>query len=340
MLKTISRAALVAAAIAFSPLPSFAADIAGAGSTFAFPIYTKWADSFKKETGDAVNYQGIGSGAGIKQLQSKTIVFAGTDIPMKVEDLKKNGFVQWPMVMGGIAAVVNIDGVKPGQLVLDGPTLANIYMGNVKKWDDAAIKKLNPSLTLPSADIQVVRRADGSGTTFNFTDYLSKVSQDWADKVGSDASVEWPVGVGAKGNDGVAGTVGQTKNSIGYVETAYIKQNNMTYVDMINKAGKHVSPTVDALQAAAANADWAHAPGYYQILTDQPGDASWPITAATFVVVYADPSDKAASGEVVKFFDWAYKNGNAAASDLNYIPMPAGVTDMVRKTWASDIKNK
>jgi len=316
-----------------------AADISGAGATFPFPVYAKWADAYKKETGNGLNYQSIGSGAGIKQIVAKTVTFGATDAPMTAEELKKAGLVQWPMVMGGIVPVVNLEGIKPGELVLDGPTLANIFLGTVKTWDDAAIKKLNPKLALPSTAITVVRRSDGSGTTFNFTDYLSKVSADWKSKVGAAASVEWPVGVGAKGNDGVAGNVGQTKNSIGYVEYAYAKQNKLTFANMVNKAGKVVGPTIEAFQAAAANADWANSPGYYQILTEQSGDASWPITAATFILMHAEPQDKAASGEALKFFAWAFKN-NKMAEELDYIPMPAAVVGLIEKTWASDIKVK
>ena len=230
--------------------------------------------------------------------------------------------------------------MKPGELVLDGATLADIYLGKIKKWDDAAIQKLNASLKLPSTNITVVRRSDGSGTTFNFTDYLSKASKEWADKVGADAAVEWPVGVGAKGNDGVSGNVAQTKNSIGYVEYAYAKQNKLTHTGMINKAGKAVQPTVAAFQAAAANADWANAPGYYQILTNQPGDASWPITAATFILMYGEPADKVASAEAIKFFAWAFAKGDKMAEELDYIPMPDAVTKLIAKTWAESIKNK
>ena len=316
-----------------------AADISGAGATFPFPVYAKWADAYKKETGNGLNYQSIGSGAGIKQIVAKTVTFGATDAPMTAEELKKAGLVQWPMVMGGIVPVVNLEGIKPGELVLDGPTLANIFLGTVKTWDDAAIKKLNPKLALPSTAITVVRRSDGSGTTFNFTDYLSKVSADWKSKIGAAASVEWPVGVGAKGNDGVAGNVGQTKNSIGYVEYAYAKQNKLTYANLVNKAGKVVGPTIEAFQAAAANADWANSPGYYQILTEQPGDGSWPITAATFILMHAEPQDKAASGEALKFFAWAFKN-NKMAEELDYIPMPAAVVGLIEKTWANDIKVK
>ena len=317
-----------------------AADISGAGATFPFPIYAKWADAYKKETGNGLNYQSIGSGAGIKQIQAKTVTFGASDAPLTAEELKKAGLVQWPMVMGGIVPVVNLEGVKPGELVLDGPTLANIFLGKIKKWDDAAIKKLNPSLSLPSASITVVRRSDGSGTTFNFTDYLSKVSPDWQKDVGAAASVEWPVGVGAKGNDGVAGNVGQTKNSIGYVEYAYAKQNKLTHADLVNKAGKRVSPTLTAFQAAAANADWAKAEGYYVILTDQAGEQSWPLTAATFILMHAEPQDKAATTEALKFFGWAFAKGDKMAEELDYIPMPDSVVKLIEATWAKDIKNK
>jgi len=328
------------AAFAGSVGTSFAADITGAGSTFIFPVASKWADAYKKESGNGLNYQSIGSGAGIKQILAKTVTFGATDMPLTIEQLKKDGLVQWPMVMGGIVPVVNIDGVKPGELVIDGPTLAAIYLGTIKTWDDAAIKKLNPNAKLPSAAITVVRRSDGSGTTFNFTDYLSKVSPEWKTKVGEGTAVEWPVGVGAKGNDGVSGNVGQTKNSIGYVEYAYAKQNKLTYTDMVNPAGKRVQPTVPAFQAAAANADWAHAPGYYQVLTNEPGDTSWPITAATFVLMYAQPADKTASQEAIKFFNFCFEKGDAAAQELDYIPMPKPVVTLIQKTWASDINNK
>src|SRR3954462_12294617 len=277
--------AIVAAGLVAASTSAFAADITGAGATFPFPIYSKWADAYKKETGNGLNYQSIGSGGGIKQIEAKTVTFGASDMPLKVEQLEKSGLVQWPMVMGAIVPVVNIEGVKPGELVFDGDTLANIYLGKITKWDDLAIKKLNPNVKLPTEAITVVRRSDGSGTTFNFTDYLSKVSADWKSKIGSGTAVEWPVGVGAKGNDGVAGNIGQTKNSIGYVEYAYAKQNKLTYAAMINSAGNKVEPTVEAFQAAASNADWS-VPGYYQILTNQPGDKSWPITAATFILMY------------------------------------------------------
>ncbi|MBI5131457.1 MAG: phosphate ABC transporter substrate-binding protein PstS [Rhodopseudomonas palustris] len=333
-IKSIVAAGLVAASTS-----AFAADITGAGATFPFPVYSKWADAYKKETGNGLNYQSIGSGAGIKQIIAKTVTFGATDAPLKPEQLDKEGLVQWPMVMGAIVPVVNLEGVKPGELVFDGPTLADIYIGKITKWDDAAIKKLNPKVALPSDAITVVRRSDGSGTTFNFTDYLSKVSPDWKTKVGSGTAVEWPVGVGAKGNEGVAGNVGQTKNSIGYVEYAYAKQNKLTYAGLVNSAGKPVQPTMAAFQAAAANADWANAKGYYLILTNQPGETSWPITAATFILMHKEPVDKAASSEAIKFFKWAFEKGDKMAEDLDYIPMPASVVKQIEKTWSADIKS-
>jgi phosphate transport system substrate-binding protein len=331
--------AIVAAGLVAASTSAFAADITGAGATFPFPIYSKWADAYKKETGNGLNYQSIGSGGGIKQIEAKTVTFGATDMPLKVEQLEKDGLVQWPMVMGAIVPVVNIDGINAGDLVFDGPTLADIYLGKITKWDDPAIKKLNPNVKLPSDAITVVRRSDGSGTTFNFTDYLSKVSPDWKSKVGSGTAVEWPAGVGAKGNEGVSGNISQTKNSIGYVEYAYAKQNKLTYTALVNKGGKTVQPTVEAFQAAASNADWTHAPGYYVILTDQPGDKSWPITASTFILMHREPADKAASAEAVKFFKWAFANGAKMAEELDYIPMPENVIKLIEKTWQQDIKS-
>ena len=332
--KTIVAAGLVAASTS-----AFAADITGAGATFPFPIYSKWADAYKKETGNGLNYQSIGSGGGIKQIEAKTVTFGATDMPLKVDQLTKDGLVQWPMVMGAIVPVINLEGVKPGEVVFDGETLADIYLGKITKWDDPAIKKLNPKVSLPSEAITVVRRSDGSGTTFNFTDYLSKVSAEWKTKVGSGTAVEWPVGVGAKGNEGVSGNIGQTNNSIGYVEYAYAKQNKLTYTKLVNKAGKTIEPTMEAFQAAASNADWAHAPGYYLILTDQPGDKSWPIVASTFILMHKEPADKANSAEAVKFFKFAFDKGDRMAEDLDYIPMPDSVVKLIEKTWSADIKS-
>ncbi|MGY3486559.1 phosphate transport system substrate-binding protein [Bradyrhizobium sp. USDA 4011] len=332
--KTIVAASLVAMAT-----PSFAADITGAGSTFIFPVLSKWADAYKKDSGSGVNYQSIGSGAGIKQIEANTVTFGATDAPLKSDQLQKDGLAQWPMIMGAIVPVVNLDGVKAGDLVLDGPTLANIFLGKITKWDDTAIKKLNPKAKLPSEAISVVHRADGSGTTFNFTDYLSKVSPDWKSKIGSGTAVEWPVGVGAKGNEGVAGNIAQAKNSIGYVEYAYAKQNKLTYTALINKAGKTIQPTNEAFQAAASNADWTNAPGYYLILTDQPGDKSWPIVASTFILLHKDATDKAASKEALKFFKFAFEKGAKSAEELDYIPMPDSVVKQIEKTWTAEVKS-
>ena len=333
------------ASVAFAAAATFsthvqAADITGAGATFPYPVYSKWADAYKTETGNGLNYQSIGSGAGIKQINAKTVTFGATDAPLTAEDLKKAGLVQWPMVMGGIVPVVNIEGVKAGEVVLDGPALADIYLGKIKTWNDPALAKLNPNVKLPGDAITVVRRSDGSGTTFNFTDYLSKVSADWKTKVGNGTAVEWPVGVGAKGNDGVASNVGQTKNAIGYVEYAYAKQNKLTHTDLINLDGKRVAPTTPTFQAAAANADWANSPGYYQILTNQKGEASWPITAATFILMPAQPTDKAAAQEAIKFFGWAFEKGDKLAEGLDYIPMPKPVVELIRKTWDQELKIK
>ena len=338
-IKTILRAGALALTTSFAGA-ALAADITGAGATFPYPIYAKWADAYKKETGVGLNYQSIGSGAGVKQIQAKTVVFGATDAPLKGDQLAKDGLAQWPQVMGAIVPVINVEGVEPGKLVLDGKTLADIYLGKIKSWDDAALKTLNPNAKLPAAAITVVRRSDGSGTTFNFTDYLAKVSPEWKEKVGSGTAVEWPVGVGAKGNEGVAGNVAQTKGSIGYVETAYAKQNKLVHVAMINAAGKTVQPTTEAIQAAAANAEWAKEPGYRVILTNQPGDGSWPITAATFILIHKAPTDKAQAAEALKFFGWAFDKGGQMAADLDYVPMPANVVTQIKATWEKDVATK
>jgi phosphate transport system substrate-binding protein len=337
MSNLLLRSALVVAVIG-AAASTLAADISGAGATFPYPVYSKWADTYKKDTGIGLNYQSIGSGGGVKQIVARTVTFGASDAPMKAEDLEKNGLVQWPQVMGGIVMVVNLDGVKPGEIVIDGPALAKIFLGEIKTWNDPALVKLNPGLKLPEGPIAVIHRSDGSGTSFNFTDYLAKVSADWKSKVGVAPAVEWPIGLAAKGNEGVANTVANTKGSIGYVEYAYAKQNNMTYAKMVNHDGKTVAPTMESFQAAAANADWANAPGYYQILTDQKGAASWPLTAATFILIPKQPQDAAVAGEALKFFDWAFKNGSKEAAALDYIPMPDNVIGMVRKTWAADVK--
>ena len=332
MLRILAAAGALAAA---SAMPALAADISGAGATFPYPIYAKWADAYKKQTGIGLNYQSIGSGGGIKQIVAKTVTFGASDMPLKPEELTKNGLLQFPTVMGGIVPVVNIPGIKSGELVIDGPTLAKIYLGEITKWDDAAIKKLNPSAKLPAMAIAVVHRSDGSGTTFIFTNYLIKVSADWKSKVGNNTSVDWPVGIGAKGNEGVANNVGQAQGAIGYVESAYAKQNKLTVMRMINKDGATVSPMPEAFQAAAANADWTAAPGFYLLLTDQPGAKSWPIAGATFILIHKQVKDAAAAQEALKFFAWAYANGGKMAEDLDYIPMPANVVAAIKKEWAT-----
>ena len=317
---------------------AYAADISGAGATFPYPLYAKWADMYKKDTGIGLNYQSIGSGGGIKQIKAKTVTFGASDMPLEPKDLEKSGLVQFPTVVGGDVPVVNLDGVGPDQLKLDGPTLANIFLGKITKWDDPAIKKLNPDVKLPSSAIVVAHRSDGSGTTFIFTNYLSKVSPDWKSNVGASTAVEWPVGIGAKGNEGVANNVQQTKGAIGYVEYAYAKQNKMASVDMVNKEGKTVKPDASAFQAAAANADWAKSDHYYVILTDQPGAESWPIAGATFILMYKEPVDPAAAATALKFFSWAYAKGDQAAEALDYVPLPQAVVNQIENTWKSEIK--
>ena len=338
-IKTTLRAGVLVAATIFAGA-ALAADITGAGATFPYPVYAKWADAYKKETGVGLNYQSIGSGAGVKQIQAKTVVFGATDAPLKGEALAKDGLVQWPQVMGAIVPVINIEGVEAGKLTLDGKTLADIYLGKIKTWDDAAIKALNPGLALPSSAVTVVRRSDGSGTSFNFTDYLAKVSPEWKEKVGAGTAVEWPAGVGAKGNEGVAGNVAQTKGAIGYVEYAYAKQAKLNYAALVNAAGKTVQPTTAAFQAAAASADWAKEPGYRVILTNQPGDASWPITAATFILIHKQPADKAQAAEALKFFGWAFDKGAKMAEELDYVPMPDAVVKQIKATWEKDVATK
>src|SRR4051812_6673757 len=329
-------AAAVAALIAS---PAGAADISGAGATFPYPIYAKWADAYKKETGIGLNYQSIGSGGGIKQIQAKTVTFGATDAPLKGEDLDKHGLAQFPMVMGGIVPVVNLEGVEPGDLTLDGATLAKIFLGEIKSWDDAAIAKLNSGVKLPKQAIAIVHRSDGSGTTYNFAYYLGDVSADWKSKVGVNTALEWPAGIGAKGNEGVANNVANTKGSIGYVEYAYAKQNKMNAVSMINKDGKSVAPSAAAFQAAAANADWDKADHYYVILTDQSGAESWPIAGATFILIHKQPQDPAAATEALKFFAWAYTKGDKMAEELDYVPMPDKVVTSIQKMWAAEIKD-
>jgi phosphate transport system substrate-binding protein len=326
-------------ALAVSAAPAIAAEISGAGATFPYPIYAKWADAYKKETGVGLNYQSIGSGGGIKQIKAKTVTFGASDAPLSGQDLEQTGLVQFPMVMGGIVPVVNLAGVKAGSLVLDGPTLAKIFLGEITSWDDPAIKELNPDVKLPKQAIAIVHRSDGSGTTFNFAYYLADVSPDWKSKVGVATSVEWPSGIGAKGNEGVANNVANTQGAIGYVEYAYALQNNLTYAKMINKAGKVVAPASESFQAAAKNADWKSQPGYGVILANQAGDNSWPMTAATWILVYKNPQDPAATAEALTFFAWSYANGDKMAEELHYVPIPDALVTDIEKTWAAEIKD-
>jgi phosphate transport system substrate-binding protein len=329
-------AVLVAAAVSASSL--LAADISGAGATFPYPIYAKWAQAYKAKTGVGMNYQSIGSGGGIKQIKAKTVDFGASDMPLEPKDLNDSGLMQWPMIMGGVVPVVNVPGVGAGHLRLTGPLLADIYLGKVTKWNDPAITKLNKGLKLPASAITVVHRSDGSGTTFIFTHYLSQVSPEWKAKVGENTSVSWPTGVGGKGNEGVASYAGRIPGAIGYVEYAYALQNKLAYALMQNQAGKLVKPSSESFQAAAANADWAKAPGFYLLLTNQPGAESWPITGASFILFYKNQEKPAIGGEVLKFFDWAYHNGQQMADQLDYVPMPAAVVSLVEKAWASGIK--
>jgi phosphate transport system substrate-binding protein len=314
-----------------------AADITGAGSTFAAPIYTKWADAYQKSGGGKVNYQGIGSSGGVKQIIAKTVDFAGSDAPLKDDELAKDGLFQFPTVVGGVVPVVNLPGVTPGQLVLSGEVLGDIYLGKIKKWNDPAIAALNPKAKLPDTDIAVVRRADGSGTSFIWTNYLSKVNADWKSKVGEGATVSWPTGTGGKGNDGVAAFVQRLPGAIGYVEWAYAKQNKMVYVDLKNSAGNVVEPKTETFKAAAAGADWSKS--FYQILTNEPGKDAWPVVGATFVLLHTT-QDKAPQGaETLKFFDWAFKNGTSAADSLDYISLPESVVTEIKSQWKDKVKD-
>ena len=343
MRDTRSKSHLLAAVVAAGLLAAVSAqamDITGAGATFPYPIYAKWAEAYRAKTGVGLNYQSIGSGGGIKQIQNKTVDFGASDMPMKPEELDKDGLLQFPTVIGGDVPVMNLEGVGAGQLKLTGPMLADIYLGKITKWNDAAITKLNPTLKMPDSEITVVHRSDGSGTTFIYTDYLSNVSPDWKTNVGNASSVQWPVGLGGKGNEGVAGTVQQNEGSIGYVELAYAIANKMNYAQMQNRDGAFVSPSADTFKAAAAGADWSKAPGYYLVLTEQPGKNSWPISGATFILMYKSQTKSETAKEVLKFFDWAYSpEGDKLAGALDYVPLPDAVTNQIRTTWKSQIKD-
>src|SRR5574343_441598 len=322
-------------------LTAFAADITGAGATFPYPIYAKWAEAYKKQTGNGLNYQSIGSSGGLKQIRAKTVTFGASDAPVKGEELDKDGMVQFPAIIGGTVPVVNLDGFKPGELRISGPVLAEVYMGTIAKWNDAKLAALNPGKSLPDQAITVVHRADGSGTTFNFTDYLSAISKDWADKVGKGAAVKWPAAssVGGKGNEGVAANVNRVKGAIGYVEYAYVRKNNMNFLQLQNADGKFVSPDDLTFAAAAAGADWFSVPGMGVSMANAKGATSWPISTASFILMYKEPGDKAASQEVIKFFDWAFKNGKQMAAELDYVPLPDALTNQIRQKVWSQIKH-
>jgi phosphate transport system substrate-binding protein len=313
-------------------------EITGAGATFPYPVYAKWAEAYNAQTGLKLNYQSIGSGGGIKQIQAKTVDFGASDMPLKEDVLAKSGLVQWPMIMGGVVPVVNIQGIKAGEMKLTGPVLAEIYLGKITKWNDPAIAKINPGVKLPAQAIAVVHRSDGSGTTFLFTNYLSKVSKAWQEKVGFNTSVEWPVGLGGKGNEGVANFTAQTPNSIGYVEYAYALQNHLAYALLSNRDGHFVKPESKTFQSAAANADWLKAPGFYLVLTDQSGRESWPITGASFILMHKMQEHPERAGEALKFFKWSYAHGTKMAEQLDYVPMPQNVVKMVEDMWSKEIK--
>lgn len=339
MYNTLLRAFLVSFALMVAALPVAAADITGAGSTFAYPILAKWAQAYQAKTGIGLNYQSIGSGGGIKQIQAKTVDFGASDKPLTPQELEKHGLTQFPIIMGGVVPVVNLPGVAPGQLKLTGPVLADIFLGKIKRWNDPVIAGLNPGLALPDQAITVVHRSDGSGTTFIFTNYLSKVSPEWKGKVGEEASVSWPVGVGGKGNEGVASYVRQIKGSIGYVEYAYALQNKMTYTLLKNRAGNFVAPSEQSFRAAAANAEWEKVPAFYEILTDEPGNESWPITGATFVLMHKVQQKPEVGKAVLSFFDWAFREGEKLALDLDYIPIPPKVVKLIEASWKTQIRD-
>ena len=335
------KSLLVTLGLCAASLTAMAADITGAGATFPYPIYAKWAEAYKKQTGTGLNYQSIGSSGGLKQIRAKTVTFGASDAPVSGPDLDKDGMVQFPAIIGGTVPVVNLDGFKPGELRISGPVLADVFMGNIAKWNDAKLAALNPGKKLPDQAITVVHRADGSGTTFNFTDYLSAISKDWADKVGKGAAVKWPAAssVGGKGNEGVAANVNRVKGAIGYVEYAYVKKNNMNFLQLQNADGKFVSPDDLTFAAAAAGADWFSVPGMGVSMVNAKGATSWPISTASFILMYKEPSDKAASQEVIKFFDWAFKNGKAMAAELDYVALPDALTAQIRQKVWSQIKH-
>lgn len=333
------KTAVVAAGAAVAFSSAVAADITGAGATFPYPIYSKWAESYKAATGTGMNYQSIGSGGGIKQIKAKTVDFGASDMPLKVEDLEAEGLIQFPAIMGGVVPIVNLEGVTPGQLKMTPDVLAAIYLGKVTKWNDGQITALNPGVKLSDQDITVVHRSDGSGTTFLWTDFLSKTNAEFKKEVGAGTAVKWPAGVGGKGNEGVAANVQRIKGSIGYVEYAYAKKNKMSHTQLKNRDGQFVQPDDDTFKAAAAGADWAKTPGMGVVLTNQAGKASWPITGASFILLHKSQASAERAKEVLKFFDWSYKNGGAMATELDYVAMPPAVIKLVQESWKANVKD-
>jgi phosphate transport system substrate-binding protein len=338
-MKQLLATLIIGTSATFASTAALAADITGAGATFPYPIYAKWAEMYKKATGNGLNYQSVGSGAGIKQIKAKTVDFGASDMPLPADELNQAGLFQFPAIMGGVVTVVNLDGITPGQLKLTGPVIADIYLGKIAKWNDPAIAALNPGVKLPAEDITVVHRADSSGTSFLFTDYLSKTNPEFKTKIGAGTAVKWATGVGGKGNDGVAANVQRIKGSIGYVEWAYAKKNKMSHTQLKNRDGVFLQPDDDNFKAAAANADWAKTPGFSVVLTDQPGKAAWPITGVSYILVHKAQEDAAKGKEVLKFFDYAFKNGDAAATDLDYVPLPDAVTKLVQDAWKGNMKD-
>ncbi|HJV82022.1 phosphate ABC transporter substrate-binding protein PstS [Noviherbaspirillum sp.] len=339
-MNVLFKSTLAAFGVALTLSNALAGDITGAGATFPYPIYAKWAATYKSASGTGLNYQSIGSGGGIKQIKAKTVDFGASDMPLHAEDLEKDGLMQFPAIMGGVVPVVNLEGIKPGQLKLTGRVIADIYLGKITKWAHPDIVALNPGVKLPTDDIAVVHRADGSGTSFLWTDFLSKSSTDFKNTVGSGTAVKWPVGVGGKGNEGVAANVQRIKASIGYVEYAYAKKNNMQHTQLQNLDGQFVQPDDATFKAAAAGAEWTKTPGFAVVLTNQPGKASWPITGASFILMHKAQADAAKAKEALKFFDWAYKNGGAMAAELDYVAMPAAVVKLVEDAWKTQLKDQ
>jgi phosphate transport system substrate-binding protein len=338
-MKQLLASLVIGAAGVMAATAAHAADMTGAGATFPYPIYAKWAETYKKATGNGLNYQSVGSGAGIKQIKAKTVDFGASDKPLKVEELNEAGLMQFPAIMGGVVTIINLDGIAPGAMKLTGPVVADIYLGKITKWNDPAIAALNPGMKLPSDEITVVHRADGSGTTFLFTDYLSKVSPEFKTKIGADAAVKWATGVGGKGNEGVAANVQRIKGAIGYVEWAFAKKNKIAHTQLKNKEGTFLQPDDENFKAAAASAEWAKTPGFGIVLTDQPGKMSWPITGVSYILMHKSQADAAKAKEVLKFFEYSFKNGDAAAIELDYVPLPEAVTKLVMDSWKANLKD-